>query len=361
MKLTISENIRNLRRERKMTQEQLAEALGVSFAAVSKWERGASVPELGCIMELAGIFGVSVDALLGYQMRSNAVRDIAERIEKLKAEKDFTAAAAQAEKALTRYPNDFDLVYRCGEMYQVKGIETGDRESLKRAVELMERAVLLLPQNTDPEINEAQIRSAVARCCIGLGREEEGIEIFKRCNVGGVHNAQIGFLYSTSDRHKAEDAAVFLTKAFAGIFENVITVISGYVNYYEKLGDLTKALDAALWLTDFLESVREPEWEVSYADKILALFYAECAQLSYKTGKADDVKPFLKKAYRLASAFDEAPTYNIHSMRFCVGDIKKATAYDDMGKTAIQGVEADLYDQWEKELIPIWEELKNEK
>ena len=43
MKLTISENISALRREAGMTQERLAEALGVSFAAVSKWERGGSV------------------------------------------------------------------------------------------------------------------------------------------------------------------------------------------------------------------------------------------------------------------------------------------------------------------------------
>ena len=361
MELTISKNIRKLRKERKMTQEQLAEALGVSFAAVSKWERGAAVPELGCIMELADLFGVSVDALLGYRMQKNTVRDVVERIEKLQAEKSFTAAAEEAEKALTRYPNDFDLVYRCGGMYQVKGIENGDAKALERAVELMNRAVLLLPQNTDPEINEAQISSAVARCCIALGREEEGVTLLKQHNVGGVHNAQIGLLYSTSDRHSTEEATAFLTKAFAGVFGEVISVISGYINCYEKTADYTAAFDAALWLIGFLESVRAPECGVSYADKILALFYAECAQLSFKLGRADDVKPYLAKAYKLAAAFDEAPTYNIHSMKFCMGDIKRATAYDDIGQTAMEAVESDLYDGWEKELIPLWEELKNEK
>ena len=42
MKLNIQENIRNMRRERKLTQEQLAEALGVTMGAVSKWESGVS-------------------------------------------------------------------------------------------------------------------------------------------------------------------------------------------------------------------------------------------------------------------------------------------------------------------------------
>ena len=43
MKLSLSENISSLRRASGLTQERLAEALGVSFAAVSKWERGGSV------------------------------------------------------------------------------------------------------------------------------------------------------------------------------------------------------------------------------------------------------------------------------------------------------------------------------
>ena len=43
MELSLSKNICRLRKERQMTQEQLAEALGVSFAAVSKWERGVSL------------------------------------------------------------------------------------------------------------------------------------------------------------------------------------------------------------------------------------------------------------------------------------------------------------------------------
>ena len=42
MKLSLSANISKLRKEHAMTQEQLAEALGVTFASVSKWERGVS-------------------------------------------------------------------------------------------------------------------------------------------------------------------------------------------------------------------------------------------------------------------------------------------------------------------------------
>ena len=67
MKLTLSENIRSFRKERKMTQEQLATVLGVTVGAVYKWESGLSVPELDLIVEMADFFDTSVDVLLGYQ------------------------------------------------------------------------------------------------------------------------------------------------------------------------------------------------------------------------------------------------------------------------------------------------------
>ena len=60
MTLTLAENIRVQRRQRGLTQEQLAEALGVTTGAVHKWEAGASTPELSMIVELADFFDLSV-------------------------------------------------------------------------------------------------------------------------------------------------------------------------------------------------------------------------------------------------------------------------------------------------------------
>ena len=60
-----------LRRGKGMTQEQLAEKLFVSAAAISKWERGISLPEVGMLCATADFFDVSVDELLGRKTGTN--------------------------------------------------------------------------------------------------------------------------------------------------------------------------------------------------------------------------------------------------------------------------------------------------
>ncbi|MBQ7851029.1 MAG: helix-turn-helix domain-containing protein [Clostridia bacterium] len=57
--------ISRLRKERGMTQLQLADALGISYQAVSNWERGQSMPDISKLPELAALFGATIDELLG--------------------------------------------------------------------------------------------------------------------------------------------------------------------------------------------------------------------------------------------------------------------------------------------------------
>ena len=62
--MTLGQRIALLRRQKDMTQETLAEALGVSAQAVSKWENDASCPDILLLPQLARLLDVSVDALL---------------------------------------------------------------------------------------------------------------------------------------------------------------------------------------------------------------------------------------------------------------------------------------------------------
>ena len=65
--MNLSNNIVCFRKERGLTQEQLAALLNVSVSAVSKWEIGSNRPDLELLPDLAEIFQVSIDSLLGYE------------------------------------------------------------------------------------------------------------------------------------------------------------------------------------------------------------------------------------------------------------------------------------------------------
>ena len=62
--MSIGSNIKALREDRKLTQEQVAEALGISFQAVSSWERDEYKPDTDKLIRLAEVLGVSVSALV---------------------------------------------------------------------------------------------------------------------------------------------------------------------------------------------------------------------------------------------------------------------------------------------------------
>lgn len=362
MKLSLSQNISRLRKANSMTQEQLAEALGLTFASVSKWERGIATPDLNYIAEMADLFGVSMDALTGYHMQDSSCNALEERIHGLQKEKRYDEAAAEAEKALIRYPNNFRIAYRCGEMYYLSGLETCCDKRLERAIELLERAVLLLPQNTDPEINEFSIRSVIAQGYTALGKREQGIELMKKNNAGGFLNSFIGLDCAISESCKPEEAVPYLTRSFLDCISAITRTMTGYANYYCRVKDYPSTLEACRWLVGFLESVKETKNSAAAMDKVLSAFYAECAHFSDILGRTEEVEPYLRKAYTVARRFDAAPVYTMDGIRFWIDYGKEATVYDDMGASAIEVIEKQRFHQgnWSEEIHRIWKKLKEE-
>ena len=90
MKLLIAENIKKFRKAKNITQDVLADSMGVTFQFVSKWERGDTYPDLELIPILAKFFGVTIDELMGADEMQNealiaAYLDEYERLEPLHA------------------------------------------------------------------------------------------------------------------------------------------------------------------------------------------------------------------------------------------------------------------------------------
>ena len=78
--MKFNENLKYLRKREEMTQEELAEKLNVSRQSVTKWESGQSLPDIEKVKEIAYMFSVSVDALIG-DIESKSTNKIKKKID----------------------------------------------------------------------------------------------------------------------------------------------------------------------------------------------------------------------------------------------------------------------------------------
>ena len=128
----MSKSIVVQRKKRGLTQEELAEQLGVSSAAVSKWERGISTPEVSMVCKMADCFEISVDELLGrahcllpeeekysekamkqydLNLRKNIIAKYENRIGKVSLLEELTEVDDKVIQLILRKLNNTTLVY----------------------------------------------------------------------------------------------------------------------------------------------------------------------------------------------------------------------------------------------------------
>ena len=115
MDILIGENIKRLRTESNLTQEQLAEALNVSSVAVSKWERSDTMPDISMLPRLAYYFRVSIDELMSYDACAVDLEISVFITEHTKAAETYNAKECLrlSKAAYKKYPQD----YRVMELY----------------------------------------------------------------------------------------------------------------------------------------------------------------------------------------------------------------------------------------------------
>ena len=352
MDILIGENIRSLRKKQGLTQEQLAEMLGVTPGAVYKWEAKLSIPDISIIVELADFFDVSVDVLLGYDIKGKSRAEALARIKNYVLDHN-KECFIESEKALKKYPNSFDVVIVAADCYRLFGFSENDSAALRRGIELYNRALALFSQNTDPEISEALIYRKIADSYISLDETERGIEILKQHNPLDVNSNLIGRALALN--HKYDEAIVYLSKALLSVAMSAIQTATGYINIYFDRGEYTEAEAIINWYIELLRGLHR-NGKNSAMDKVLPLLLVCLAEAKLKNGSEPGARAALSQAAELAKAFDAAPCYDIDSIRFIKTE-KPLSAYDDVGETAAAGIANALSDIGDSDLSALWKEL----
>ena len=179
--MNIGSNIKKLRRKRDMTQEQLAECLGIAAASVSQWECGKTSPDISQLPVLAHIFEVTTDHLLGVDVDSKEkeidriVKEAYEHYKNNHAE----CAIPILEEGLRQYPTSHRLMCQLARVYQ----SCKRKDISDETCECYNKEIIRLCTKVRSESTDDQIRiSATQILCYtyaDLGMRNEIFEIVK--------------------------------------------------------------------------------------------------------------------------------------------------------------------------------------
>ncbi len=339
MQLSLNENIKKYRKEMNLTQEDLAEAFGVTIGAVSKWESGSTIPDIMTMVELADFFNISVDVLLGYSLSSKNIDDISHRLLDLTRDQKFDEAVSEAEKALVRYPASFKITVSCASVYAIVYTVTAKDEDAIKSISLYEKALTLLSQNDDPDYSEFSIRMDMARLKSDID-PDGALSEFNKINYLGIADIDVARLMHK--KGETDEALDRFTKAMF-IF---------LIRDYELSMNMSLAIASRGTKKDFKDACALIERSIAYSDSLslgkicyitkmkVILLAIKAMALSCLT-EYEKMKSTLDEAYELAKRYDADPNNSFGDrLRFWYAkEDYKPFASDDLGQSAVESVD----------------------
>ena len=248
--MMIAQNLRQLRIAKSITQEELAERIGVSGQAVSKWERDECYPDITLLPGLANFFGITVDKLIGMdEINDNTTKhNITAKISDLCKEKKYREAAAYAEEKLKIYPDNYALMYDIAINLALVG------EVNERTINLCERAT------EDP--NDKRRGTAVAGLCFLYKMNNEHEKAANLALKRQHCRESRELLYPKfldkikRDEYLRKHLPTMLMDMYLMITDNDIVsdIRSVYIGEYNNLASLEEAIDT---VKEFFVSVED--------------------------------------------------------------------------------------------------------
>ena len=175
--MSFGKTIKKLRREREMTQEQLAEILSISPQAVSRWETDVAMPDISLIAPLCNLFNITSDELLEIHLaqKQEHIKAICDEAEKHLQRGYLDEARNILENGLKKYPDNIELIYQLMFLSFWQRNSTGDSKYIDEAIKWGEQ---ILKRSTE----DHQRHGAIQILCYvyrDAGRIDEAIKLAK--------------------------------------------------------------------------------------------------------------------------------------------------------------------------------------
>lgn len=313
MKIYFGKNLKNLRTQKGLTQEKLANFLGVSYQTISKWEHNDTYPDITTLPEIAKFFNVSIDELLGVNQAENEA-EIEEQIKSYDNLTDKKLMWDLISKLKEKFPNDFRVLIR----YIAYLSRYSDDKSKKHS------EVLAIYENIQQNCTDDQIRITAKRALIelyhSLSKKDDSEISFDDCEkiitqMPRMRDSKETFSFFYPQNHPEREENIRKT------IEEEILLLHSHLECYYFFNDSFDAdfkFEMCNKEIDFLNFIYD-DGNYGKLWQVMIHNYGHLAIRCSQKGDIDTALIYLKKSAELAVKFDSMDRISIMHSKFFEG------------------------------------------
>jgi len=214
MAIYFNEKLKQLRKARDLTQEQLSSTFNVSPQTISRWETGVNLPDIEMLPSLAAFFKVTIDDLLGVDIVQRRVKtaQFREAIHEKYRENAFEEAIEIARCAVAQLPNDYSMLSWLAMALTRKAFEMPEMEKekcLREVIAIYKRIIEECP-DVPGDCTKANSFQQLAHAYSAIGDKEKAMEYAKGLPYYTAEVLRWVILEGEEKRRKAvENIAIF--------------------------------------------------------------------------------------------------------------------------------------------------------
>lgn len=310
MTLYIGENLKKQRKLKNLTQEQLADILGVSFQSISKWERGEVYPDIELLPTIAEYFSITTDELMGMkEIRDSAdVKNIIDKSKYNMSKGLIEENIKLLSEAVKIHPNNYELLSKYAINLTFVDIDRESEEYRQNNLKAANIAERILAECTDPEIRNI-MQGELCNYYQNLGESAKALEAADKLPPmwKGSELIKMNIL-------KGEDL-VRLTQ------NNIFQITNIIFCCLQNMADINAENNPKLTWEQRIEILRKAisiieivfdKGDYNTMAHNLSVLNRDIAEVSMRAGKFGLALESLEKSAEYAAYLDELPDQNPH-------------------------------------------------
>lgn len=309
--MSIGTTIKRLRRERSITQEQLAEYLGISTGAVSQWECDRTAPDITQLPLLANIFDVSADELLEIdgKKKDEIIQAFLDKYDELSNKGDLKSRFDLTKEMYRKYPNDYRIIEKyISELFndpnhpnEPLGEEVHKDELFKLCENVLENCTIQRIRYTATDI--------LSVLYINEGLIDKAKEMYEQFpeSIYDTVSELYEQMYCRCDKDKYIE---FIKKNLRYTTEHLINKIRNFGTFaVQSVEEKIRAYKKALALIDLIYDDDDYGFACYHVGHINCLL----AKLYYTSNDTPNAVLYLKKGLHFSKVYDELPQEVTHT------------------------------------------------